>query len=155
MAVNLSDDHKFQILKEVYLELRKEISFWHERSFKVTMWLTGLMLTAFSAAAFGDGKQPIILIPVFGLSFMATLYLHKNYRNCVDRLKRLIAVEEALKFFENNAYIQGNPIYPPNLRIPAVKYIGTLFFILTIWIMAFSVAVINIVPIEKLNLLIK
>lgn len=141
MAINLSDDQKFEILKEVYIEQRKEISFWRERSWKVTTWLIGLMLAVSGAAIFFDAKYPIILIPLLALSIIATMYLHKNYEVYSERWERLAAVEEALRFFDENVYVQGKSLHPPELKKPTVTYKGTAFFIAAIWIMAISTAV--------------
>ena len=138
MAINLTDDHKFQILKEAYLAQRKEISFWRERSWKVTTWLIGLMLAVSSAAVFFNTKYPIILVPLLGLTIIATIYLHEKYKVYCDRWQRLAIIEEALGFFEQNVYIQRGVLYPPESREPKVNYRGTAFFIGAIWIMAIS-----------------
>ena len=72
MSVNLTDENKFEILKEAYIEQREEIPFWRERSWRVTMWLVSLLLAVPGAATFLDEKQPVILIPLFALS----IYCH-------------------------------------------------------------------------------
>ena len=138
MAINLSDDQKFQILKEAYIGQRKEIYFWRERSWKVTTWLIGLILAASGAAIFFNAKYPIILIPLLALSIIATIYLHKNYKVYSERWSRLAAVEEALGFFVQDVYVEGKSLHPPELRKPAITYKGTAFFIAAIWVMAIS-----------------
>jgi UDP-N-acetylmuramyl pentapeptide phosphotransferase/UDP-N-acetylglucosamine-1-phosphate transferase len=140
MAINVSDDQKFQILKEAYIEQRREISFWRERSWKVTTWLIGLMLAVSGVAIFFNAKYPIILIPLLALSIIATIYLHKNYKVYSERWERLAAVEDALGFFDQNVYVQGKSLHPPELRKPTVTYKGTGFFIAAIWVMAISTA---------------
>ena len=142
--MNLTDDQKFEMLKAAYEERRKEVTFWRERSWKVTSWIVGVFL-AFSAGAttFHGDKFSYLLIPLIVLSVIATVYLHKNYAVYRERWRRLADVEEALGFFEQGTYIGGKALNPPELRKPAVTYKGTAFFILAIW--ATAVAAIAVV----------
>ena len=141
MSVNLTDENKFEILKEAYIEQRKEISFWRERSWKVTMWLVSLLLAVSGAATFLDEKPPVILIPLFALSIIATIYLDKNYRVYCERWERLGSIEKALGFFEEDVYIPGISLLSSKLEKPQITYKGTGFFISAIWVMAISTAV--------------
>ena len=139
MAINLSDDQKFQILKEAHIEQRKESSFWRERSWKVTTWLIGLMLAVSGVTMFSNAKYPIVLIPFFCLSIIATIYLHKNYKRYSQAWDRVLAIEDALGFSEENVYVQGKSLLPAKLRMKPT-YKGTGSFIAAIWVMAISTA---------------
>lgn len=141
MQVKLEDVQKFEILKEVYIEQRKEIAFWRERSWKVTAWLIGILLGISGAAAFTGTKPFVLLLPIGGLTIVASMYLHKNYTTYCERWKRLAAVEEALGFFDQNVYIDGKSLHPKELKTPEVTYKGTAFFIVSIWVIAISAAV--------------
>lgn len=141
--MNLTDDHKFQMLKAAYEERRKEVTFWRERSWKVTSWLVGVFL-AFSAGATTVPAQkfPYLLIPLLALSVVATVYLHKNYTVYSERWHRLADVEEALGFFESGYYVTGKALNAAELRKPQVTYKGTAFFIAAIWVAAISAVVV-------------
>jgi hypothetical protein len=136
MKISLTPEQKFDILKEVYAENRKEIAFWRERSWKVTTWLIGSMLAISSASVFSGTSYPALAAPLLGLSIIASIYLHKNYRVYSERWQRLAAIEEALGFFEPDCYVEGKSLHPEELKRPRVTYRGTAFFIAAIWVIA-------------------
>jgi hypothetical protein len=141
MLLNLNDEQKFQLLKEVYIEHRKEVKYWPEHSWKVTIWLISLMITISASTLFVEVKTTI-LFPVVVLTVLASLYLNKNYITYTNRWRFLADIENALGFFEKNIYIEGDALYKPEFRTPKVTYDGTVFFILAMSMMAFSVILI-------------
>ena len=136
--MNLSDDQKFAILKEAYLEQRKEVAFWRERSWKVTSWIIGLFLAISAASIFAEAKHPILILPMIALSVAATFYLHKNYRVYSGRWQNVGRIEQALAFFHEGEYIPAETLLPAEMKTPRVTYAGTAFFIGSIWIVALS-----------------
>jgi hypothetical protein len=139
--MKLSNDQKFEILKETYLEQRKEAAFWRERSWKVTVWLIGLFLAISAATVFTNSQHPVLVLPMLGLAAVATFYLHKNYKVYSDRWKNVSRVENAFGFFTKDEYVPGDTLLPTKLLNPVVTYKGTAFFMASIWIVAISASI--------------
>lgn len=137
----MSDDNKFEILKIAYQSHRQEIAYWREHSWQTTKWMIGLFMLVSAATLFLKAKYDVILVPLFTLSILATVYQHKNYEVYKNRWQRLADIEEALGFYEKDHYIGGKTLYPEELRIPKVTYKGTGFFIAAIWAMSISTAI--------------
>ena len=144
--MKLSDQQKFDILKTAYLEQRKEAAFWRDRSWKTTTWVVGLFLAISTAGVFTNAKHPVLLLPLIGLSLMATVYLCKNYRSYQKAWQRVSRVERALEFYTQSEYLPGDTLLPANLPEEKVTRKGTVFFILTIWIVAIAAFIAVTVP---------
>lgn len=138
--MKLSEDQKFAILKEAYLETRKEAVFWRERSWKVTTWIIGLFLAISGGSIFAEAKHPILILPMIALSAVATIYLHKNYMRYAGRMQIAAQIEKALAFFEKGEYIPDETLLDADKSGPPVTYLGTAFFMASIWIVALSTA---------------
>ena len=144
--MDLSNEQKFEILKEAYNEQRKEINFWRERSWKVTTWTIALQIAVLVAnIKFSSTQLVYILIPLTALSVMVTMYLHKNYIVYSERWQRLAEVEDALGFFNKDVYVSGKSLLPESLKNPKITYKGTRFFIAAVWIMNISIAIVAFV----------
>ena len=141
--MDLSNEQKFEILKEAYIEQRKEINFWRDRSWKVTTWTVATLLAVLAVIIKYEITYMVqILIPIAALSGVVTIYLNKNYNVYCERWERLAEVEEALGFFCKGVFIQDKSLLPEHLRKPKVTYKGTGFFIAAIWIIYISIAII-------------
>ncbi|MCD4675247.1 MAG: hypothetical protein K8S18_04530, partial [Desulfobacula sp.] len=79
--MRLTQENQFEILKAAYLEKIKEVQFWRDRSIKVTMWIIGIFTTIAGLSLFLNTYYPIIIIPLFALSLISTIYLHKNFNS--------------------------------------------------------------------------
>lgn len=139
MRIELTDKDKLEILKVAYAEVRKEIGYIRQKSWKVTTWVIGVYFALSGGTILLNRHENILILPVLGLAIVASIYQHENYKTYCDRWNRLGEIEDALGFFEKGIYIESSSLLPEEKKKPKVTYKGTAFFILAIWIMAISV----------------
>ena len=139
--MHLSNDQKVEIVTKLYEDQRKEAVFWRERNYKITTWLVGLLLAVSAAAIYADARYPIVLVPLFSLAIIGTIYLSKNFRRYSEVSSRLAQVQEALKLFEDGTYLPNVPLFEKRLRHVRPDRRGTGSFIAAIWVIAISTAI--------------
>ena len=143
MAVKLSNAEKVGILRQVLPQFWNEAVHWREDSWRFTTWIVSSFVLIAGASVATDKGRFFAALILLALSFGGTRYLRKNYESYHDRIKLFVQVEEALLFFEDNAYIKGRSLLPKDLLQPKITTVGqnTYIFIIRITAIASLVAV--------------
>jgi hypothetical protein len=134
--MKIDDDNKVEILRTLLPQFWSEVIHWREDSWRFTGWLVSIFIILSGVSVFSQKGTAFATAILLVLSFSGTIYLIKNYRNYVDRLKLFISIEEALLLFEENAYIQGKSILPKSKLHSLPTWRGTLIYIGIIWLVA-------------------
>jgi hypothetical protein len=138
MAVTLKDDEKIEILRQIIPQFWNEATHWREDSWRFTTWLVSAFLVIAGASVYTNKGLLFAALLLLALSIGGTLYLWKNYKSYHDRLRLYIRVEEALLFFEEDAYIKGQSLLPKVVLNNKITWLGQGTYIFIIWIVAFA-----------------
>lgn len=136
MAVKLNDAEKVEILRQVLPQFWNEAVHWREDSWRFTTWLVSSFLVIAGASVYTDKGKIFAALILLALSWGGTMYLRKNYKSYQDRIKLFVQVEEALLFFEDNAYIKGRSLLPKDLLQPEITKVGQNTYIVIVWVVA-------------------
>lgn len=140
MGLELTEQQKVDVLITVYVESRKEISFWRDRSWLAMTWTVATLMAIGAASVLNPGTR-WMLLPTVALAIAAGVYLIKNQRTYRDRWRRLSEVENALGFFEPGTYVDGRSLLPSDLAVPSITVVGSGAFVFIVGIVAGGVGV--------------
>lgn len=138
--IYLSGKDKCDALKCVLIETQKELIFWSDRSWIFTTWLISGFVALAGLSLFAKNAYAISTL-IVGLALVGTIYLVKNFYKYKYALKHRVRILEALRFFEDDAYISEEELFNKDDENLKASWKGTGAFILMIWIMAIIVTV--------------
>jgi hypothetical protein len=138
MTLKLKDTEKVEILRQVLPQFWNEAIHWREDSWRFTTWLVSAFLVIAGASIYSNKGLLFAALILLALSISGTIYLLKNYRSYQDRLGLFIQVEEALLFFEDNAYLEGRSLLPKDRLKQKITWRGQGTYIGIIWIVAIA-----------------
>lgn len=138
MPIKLKEDEKVEILRQVLPQFWNEAIHWREDSWRFTTWLVSAFLVIVGASIYTDKGLLFAALILLALSIGGTIYLLKNYKSYQDRIKLFVQVEEALLFFEDDAYIKGRSLLPKDRLNQKITWRGQGTYIGIIWIVAIA-----------------
>lgn len=136
MPIKLKEDEKVEILRQILPQFWNEAIHWREDSWRFTTWLVSAFLVIAGASVYTNKGLLFAALILLALSIGGTIYLLKNYRSYQDRIKLFVQVEEALLFFEDDAYIKGRSLLPKDRLSQKITWRGQGTYIGIIWIVA-------------------
>ena len=87
MAVELDQDKKVDILRQILPQFWNEAVHWREDSWRFTTWLVSAYLIIAGVSIFSDKGLLYAALILLALSIGGSFYLQKNYRNYCERIK--------------------------------------------------------------------
>ena len=138
MPVKLKENDKVEILRQILPQFWKEAIHWREDSWRFTTWLVSAFLVIAGASVYTNKGLLFAALILLALSLGGTIYLLKNYKSYQNRIKLFAQVEEALLFFEDDAYIKGRSLLPKELLDQKITWRGQGTYIGIIWIVAIA-----------------
>jgi hypothetical protein len=136
MTVQLKDDEKVEILRQVLPQFWTEAVHWREDSWRFTTWLVSSLIIITGISVYTDRGLQFAALILLALSIGGTVYLWKNYRSYQNRLGYFLRIEEALLFFEKDAYIKGQSLLPKVILNNKITWLGQGAYIFIIWLVA-------------------
>jgi hypothetical protein len=138
MAVELDQEKKVEILRQILPQFWNEAIHWREDSWRFTTWLVSAYLLLAGISIYSDRGLLYAALVLLALSVGATFYLRKNYRNYCERMKLFTRVEEALLFFEDNIYIKDRSLLPKELQTKKIAWWRGQGIYIILWSVAFA-----------------
>ena len=139
MAIKLSNNEKIEILRQILPQFWNEAIHWREDSWRFTTWLVTIIAAIASVSVYTNKGLVFATSVLLALSIGAYFYLDKNYRSYSDRIKLFVQVEDALLFFEEDAYAKGRSLLPKELLTKKIAWWrGQGIYIGIIWIVTGS-----------------
>ena len=138
MPIKLKEDEKVEILRQILPQFWNEAIHWREDSWRFTTWLVSAFLVIAGASVYTNKGLLFAALILLALSIGGTIYLLKNYKSYQNRIKLFVQVEEALLFFEDDAYIKERSLLPKELLNQKITWRGQGTYIGIIWIVAIA-----------------
>ena len=133
--LHLSHDQKVEILRALLEESQADRMFWRERAWNTLSAAITALIALGSVSAFREATLPFLIL-IVGVWGSSTLYLFVAFFRYRDVRSVRLKLQEALGFFENGFYLQGQTLISEKERRIEPRWGGFAIFILLLFVVA-------------------
>lgn len=140
--MHISDDNKIKLLVEAYNKHSRELLSLEESQQRLVTLLLAVLAAGITFIAEIQPFPQQLMIPLIIVAILLAVfggvYTHKRNKARASIRRLMVAIEEAMGFYDQNQYLQGRSLYPAAMKTyPKAQWLGSIYYIVLLAAISF------------------